>query len=49
MLTGEVEDAVAAVEGVDSVELRLVWAPDWNTELVTEAGREQLREFGLSI
>jgi metal-sulfur cluster biosynthetic enzyme len=49
MLTGEVEDAVAAVEGVDSVELRLVWAPDWNTELVTETGREQLREFGLSI
>lgn len=49
MLTTEVQEAVADVEGVESVDFRLVWAPDWNVEMVTETGRERLREFGLSI
>jgi len=49
MLTETVEERVAAVEGVDSVDLRLVWAPDWSVEMVTEDGRETLREFGLSV
>ncbi|USZ68001.1 metal-sulfur cluster assembly factor [Halorussus salilacus] len=49
MLTGEIEDAVASVEGVESVDLRLVWSPEWSIELVTEAGKDDLREFGLSV
>ncbi|PSQ38244.1 metal-sulfur cluster biosynthetic enzyme [Halobacteriales archaeon SW_5_70_135] len=49
MLTETVEERVAAVDGVESVDLRMVWAPDWSIEMVTEDGREQLREFGLSI
>jgi metal-sulfur cluster biosynthetic enzyme len=49
MLLDTVRERVAAVEGVDEVDLRLVWNPDWNVEMVTQAGRERLREFGLSI
>jgi len=49
MLTGEVEDAVAGVDGVTDVDLRLVWTPEWSLELVTEDGKERLREFGLSV
>jgi metal-sulfur cluster biosynthetic enzyme len=49
MLTETVEERVAAVDGVESVALRMVWAPDWSVEMVTPDGREQLREFGLSI
>ena len=49
MLTEEVEDAVAAVDGVDDAELRLVWSPEWTVEMVTEQGKDDLREFGLSI
>jgi len=49
MLTDEVEREVAGVEGVESVDLRLVWSPEWSIEMVTERGREDLNEFGLSI
>ncbi len=49
MLTDTVERSVSDVEGVSDVELRLVWAPDWSIEMVTENGREQLKEFGLSV
>ncbi|PSQ19144.1 metal-sulfur cluster biosynthetic enzyme [Halobacteriales archaeon QS_8_69_26] len=49
MLTGEVEEAVASVEGVEDVTLRLVWSPEWSLDMVTEAGKERLREFGLSV
>ncbi|ADD04608.1 DUF59 family protein [Natrialba magadii ATCC 43099] len=49
MLTEEVEETAAAVEGVDDAELRLVWNPPWTVDLVTEQGKEDLREFGLSI
>lgn len=49
MLLGEVERAVDAVDGVESVDLRLVWSPEWTVEMVTEAGKEDLREFGLSV
>ena len=49
MLTDTVERRVGEVDGVSDVELRLVWAPDWSVEMVTEDGRERLREFGLSV
>ncbi|MFC4437242.1 MULTISPECIES: 1,2-phenylacetyl-CoA epoxidase subunit PaaD [Natrialbaceae] len=49
MLTDQVEEAAAAVEGVEDAELRLVWSPEWTVEMVTEPGKEDLREFGLSI
>ncbi|WP_306057535.1 1,2-phenylacetyl-CoA epoxidase subunit PaaD [Natronococcus wangiae] len=49
MLTEDVENAAAAVDGVDDVELRLVWSPEWTIEMVTERGKDDLREFGLSI
>ncbi|MFC6798581.1 MULTISPECIES: 1,2-phenylacetyl-CoA epoxidase subunit PaaD [unclassified Haladaptatus] len=49
MLTTDIEEAVAAVEGVESMDLDLVWSPPWTVEMVTEQGKEDLREFGLSI
>lgn len=49
MLTKEVEDTVRAVKGVETAELRLVWSPAWSLSMVTEQGREDLREFGLSV
>lgn len=48
-LTEEVEEAVAAVEGVEESAVRLVWSPGWTLEMVTETGKERLREFGLSV
>ncbi|GAA0457052.1 metal-sulfur cluster assembly factor [Halococcus dombrowskii] len=49
MLQETVRKRVAAVESVDEAELRLVWSPEWTVEMVTERGKEDLREFGLSI
>jgi metal-sulfur cluster biosynthetic enzyme len=49
MLTDEVERAVAGVESVESVDLRLVWSPEWSIEMVTEQGKADLKEFGLSV
>jgi metal-sulfur cluster biosynthetic enzyme len=49
MLTEQVRETAVDVEGVDDAELRLVWSPEWTIEMVTEQGKADLREFGLSI
>ncbi|WP_311136454.1 1,2-phenylacetyl-CoA epoxidase subunit PaaD [Natronosalvus halobius] len=49
MLQDEIRETVADVDGVESVDLRLVWSPGWTIEMVTEQGRSDLREFGLSV
>lgn len=48
-LLSDVERAARTVEGVDSAEVELVWSPPWTVEMVTDAGRESLREFGVSV
>jgi metal-sulfur cluster biosynthetic enzyme len=49
MLKDDIRGAAASAEGVDSAEVRLVWSPEWTLEMVTERGKTDLREFGLSI
>ena len=49
MLTEDVESTVEGVEGVETVDLRLVWSPPWSLEMVTDQGRTDLRAFGLSV
>jgi metal-sulfur cluster biosynthetic enzyme len=49
MLQETVRRRVAAAEGIEETELRLVWSPEWTVEMVTEQGKDDLREFGLSI
>lgn len=34
--------AVAGVEGVETVEVRLVWDPQWTPDMVSARGRQQL-------
>jgi metal-sulfur cluster biosynthetic enzyme len=48
-LLSSVERAVESVEGVDDALVNLVWSPEWNVEMVTEEGREALREFGVAV
>jgi metal-sulfur cluster biosynthetic enzyme len=48
-LLSDVERAARSVEGVDSAEVELVWSPPWTVEMVTDAGRKSLREFGVSV
>ncbi|MFT4922552.1 MAG: metal-sulfur cluster biosynthetic enzyme [Haloarculaceae archaeon] len=49
MLLNDVEQAVAAVDGIEDAEVVLVWSPGWTVDMVTEQGKESLREFGLSV
>jgi metal-sulfur cluster biosynthetic enzyme len=49
MLTEEIEETAANVDGVEDASIRLVWTPEWTLEMVTEDGKEDLREFGVSI
>lgn len=49
MLAGEVTRAVRDVEGIEAVDVTVVWSPGWTVDMVTEQGKEALREFGLSM
>lgn len=49
MLQDDVRRAAASPDGVDRAEIELVWSPPWRVEFVTDAGRESLREFGVSL
>ena len=48
-LREDVRRAAARAEGVDGAEVELVWSPEWNLEFVTDDGRADLREFGVSV
>lgn len=49
MLTNDVRCAAETAPGVDEAEVRLRYSPEWTVAMVTDAGREALREFGLSV
>ncbi|MEM9290374.1 MAG: SUF system Fe-S cluster assembly protein [Acidobacteriota bacterium] len=44
-LPGEVEMKVAGVDGVDACEVDLVWDPEWNPEMMSEAAQLELGFF----
>ena len=49
IILDEVEEAAESVDGIETASVRLVWAPDWSIDLVTEQGKEALRDFGMSF
>lgn len=48
-LQDDVRRAAERADGVESADVELVWSPEWNLEMVTEAGRADLRAFGVSV
>ena len=49
MIQGDVHAAALRADGVEAAEVSLRYSPTWNVSMVSEAGRESLREFGLSV
>nr|WP_248904112.1 1,2-phenylacetyl-CoA epoxidase subunit PaaD [Halocatena marina] len=49
MLLSDVRKAATSVDGIEESDVRLVWSPEWSVEFVTDAGKNDLREFGVSI
>lgn len=48
LLPNQVREAVAAVDGVDSVDVELTWTPPWSGERMTEDARMALEMMGIS-
>ena len=44
-LPGEVESKIRAIDGVNSVEVKLVWDPPWDKEMMSEAAQVELGFF----
>lgn len=49
MLTNDVRCAALTASGVRDASVSIQYSPPWSVEMVTDAGRDQLREFGLSV
>ena len=45
MIAGEVERKVQAIEGVEKVLVDLVWKPQWNRDMMSEAAQLELGMF----
>ncbi len=41
-LPKEVKDAVMQVEGIEDVDLQLVWEPPWNKDMMSEAAKLEM-------
>jgi FeS assembly SUF system protein len=41
-LPQEVKDTIMQVEGIEKVDLKLVWAPPWNQTMMSEAAKLEL-------
>jgi metal-sulfur cluster biosynthetic enzyme len=49
ILLNDVKCAAETARSVQDAEVRLRFTPEWTVNMVTEAGRDDLREFGLSV
>ncbi len=48
-LVAQVAEAAKAVEGVDDVQVNLVWSPPWTPALATADGKQQLAMMGIPV
>lgn len=49
ILLNDVACAAETVSGIDEATVTLRYTPEWNVTMVTDEGKERLREFGLSV
>jgi phenylacetate-CoA oxygenase PaaJ subunit len=49
MIVSDVEQAVRDVDGIETVDVTIVYSPPWSVDCITDRGREQLSEFGLAV
>lgn len=49
MIQNDIESCLTVLDGVDTVEVEVVWDPVWSKEMLTENVREKMRESGISL
>ncbi len=48
-LSEEVREKLAEINGIGNISVELTWEPQWTPEMITEEGREKLRNFGYNV
>lgn len=48
LITNAVHDLVSEINGVESVEVDVVWDPPWTRERITPQGRKTLANWGIN-
>jgi metal-sulfur cluster biosynthetic enzyme len=48
MLIEDVTTAVEGVEGVDEVQVEVVWSPPWNADRISARGKQVLAMYGVA-
>lgn len=49
MLVDDIERRLLQENGVEHVEVEIVWEPVWTKDRLTEDGKAQMREWGISV
>lgn len=49
MIQNDIESCLTVLDGVDTVEVEVVWDPVWSKEMLTNEVREKMRESGISL
>ncbi|GAA0511486.1 Metal-sulfur cluster biosynthetic enzyme [Halorubrum aquaticum] len=49
MIKNDVRSCLRVVDGVDSVDVDVVWDPVWSKDMLTESVREKMRNSGISL
>ncbi len=49
MIQNDIESCLTVMEGVETVDIEVVWDPAWSKEMLTDDVREKMRESGISL
>jgi metal-sulfur cluster biosynthetic enzyme len=45
----DIRERLLAEPGVEEVKMQVVWEPPWTPDRISETGRKQLKDFGISL
>ncbi len=49
VIAHQVREKIAGLEGVEDVNVEVVWDPPWTVDRITEEGKKILRSYGYNI
>lgn len=49
MIQNDIESCLTVLDGVDTVDVEVVWDPVWSKEMLTDEVRQKMRESGISL
>jgi phenylacetate-CoA oxygenase PaaJ subunit len=49
MITADIEERLLREPGIEQVQVNIVWDPIWTKGRLSEEGKAQLREWGISV